>query len=217
MSGAYYPLMLDLRGRLCAVIGGGAVAEGKVARLLEAKADVTVVSPAVTPPLAAWARAGRIGHVARCYAPGDLDGQALAFVAVGDGTVAAAVAAEGRRRGVWVNAADDPARCDFILPSVLRRGRLTVAVSTGGASPALARAIREDLEARFPDDYAPLLELVAEVRREMRAASARVPLTAWRRALDPELRRLVADGDRVAARAWLQARLSPEPDATACC
>lgn len=207
MAGVYYPVLLDLRGRACAVIGGGAVAEGKVRGLLQAEAQVTVVSPAVTAALAGWARAGRLLHVARVYAPGDLDDQALAFVAVDDAAVTAAVVAEGRRRGVWVNAADDPARCGFILPSVLRRGPLTVSVSTGGASPALARAIREDLEARFTDDYAALLDLVAEVRQELRAESPGVPATAWRQALDPELRRLLAGGQRDAAKTWLGWRL----------
>ena len=215
MAAAYYPVLLDLRGRPCAVIGGGAVAEGKVARLLDAGGQVTIVSPSLTAQLGAWARAGRVRHTARPYAAGDLAGQALAFVAVDDTSVAAAVAEEGRRLGVWVNAADDPARCDFILPSVLRRGALTVAVSTGGASPALARAIREDLEPRFAEDYAPLLEVVAEVRRELRAESVRVPAAAWRRALDPELRRLIADGGGPAAKTWLRERLRSAPSAAA--
>ncbi len=215
MAAAYYPVLFDLRGRRCAVIGGGAVAEGKVGGLLAAGAHVTVVSPSLTAKLAAWSRGGRVRHTARAYAPGDLAGHALAFVAVDDPSVAALVAEEGRRLAVWVNAADDPARCDFILPSVLRRGALTVAVSTGGASPALARAIREDLEARFADDFGPLLDLVAEVRRELRAESAHVPAAAWRRALDPELRRLIATGERLAAKRWLRERLRPARSAAA--
>ena len=203
----YYPVLLDLRGRACAVIGGGAVAEGKVDRLLAAEARVTVVSPALTARLAAWAREGRVRHVARTYAEGDLTGQTLAFVAVDDRAVAAAVAEEARRCGIWANAADDPARCDFILPSVLRRGRLVVSVSTGGASPGLARAIREDLEERFTAEYGALVDVVAEVRREVRASAAAVPPAAWRQALDPALRRLVAGGRRDEAKAWLHARL----------
>ena len=218
----YYPVLLDLRGRTCAVIGGGAVAEGKVERLLAAGARVTVVSPSLTARLAAWAGEGRLRHVARAYAEGDLAGHALAFVAVGDRAVAAAVAEEARRLEIWANAADDPARCDFILPSVLRRGRLVVSVSTGGASPGLARAIREDLEGRFTAEFGALIDLVAEVRNEVRASTAGgaaaaaagarvpaagVPAAAWRHALDPALRGLVAGGRRVEAKAWLHARL----------
>ena len=137
---------------------------------------------------------------------------------VSDPAVAGAVAAEARRRGIMVNAADDPARCDFILPSVLRRGRLVVSVSTGGASPGLARAIREALEGQFGADYAALVDLVAEVRGELRAAGVgggepgkpappRIPASAWARALDPDLRALVAAGQRDAARDWLRGRL----------
>jgi precorrin-2 dehydrogenase/sirohydrochlorin ferrochelatase len=206
-AGEYYPVLLDLRGRRCAVIGGGAVGEGKVDRLLAAGARVTVVSPALTARLAEWAGEDRVRHVARAYAEGDLAGHALAFVAVGDRAVASAVAEEAGRRGIWVNAADDPARCDFILPSVLRRGRLVVSVSTGGASPGLARAIREDLEARFTAEYGALIDVVAEVRREVRASVAGVPPAAWRHALDPALRGLVAGGRRDEAKAWLHARL----------
>ena len=130
-----YPLFLDVTGRRCVVVGGGPIAEGKVTGLLAAGADVTVVSPAVS------ARAGRGGargpdrHRARAYRDGDLAGAALAFAATGDVAVNAAVAAEGGRRGVWVNAADDPAHCDFILPSVVRRGALAVAVSTAAPAP----------------------------------------------------------------------------------
>ncbi len=222
----YYPVLLDLRGRTCAVIGGGAVAEGKVERLLAAGARITVVSPSLTARLAAWAGEGRLRHVARTYAEGDLAGHALAFVAVGDRAVAAAVAEEARRLAIWANAADDPARCDFILPSVLRRGRLVVSVSTGGASPGLARAIREDLEERFTAEFGALIDLVAEVRNEVRASTAGVraagggatasgarvpaagvPAAAWRHALDPALRGLVAVGRRDEAKAWLRARL----------
>jgi siroheme synthase-like protein len=154
---AYYPVFLDLADRPCVVVGGGPVAEGKVAGLLAAGARVTVVSPTVTAPLAGWAAEGRVTHRARAYRAEDLDGQQVAFVATDDAAVTRAVAAEGRARGIWVNAADEPARCDFILPAVIRRGRLVVAVSTGGASPAAARAIREELEGYLTEDHAVLV------------------------------------------------------------
>ena len=202
-----YPIFLDLKDRPCLVVGGGPVAERKVETLLGAGARVTVVSPGTTGRLKAWEKRGSIRYVKREYQWGDLIGYQLAFVATDDGEVNAAVAWEGRERGVWVNAADDPANCDFILPSVLRRGALVVAVATGGASPALSRAIREELEAYFTDDYTVLAEVVGDVRRELRAAACRSDAHAWRRALDADLRRLIAAGRREEAKAHLLGRL----------
>jgi precorrin-2 dehydrogenase/sirohydrochlorin ferrochelatase len=167
------------------------------------------VSPSLTDPLAEAVRAGRITHRCRVYEDGDLDGFVLAVVATGDVAINAAVAAEGRRRCVWVNAADDPSHCDFFLPSVLRRGALTVAVSTGGASPALARAVREEIERHLGEDYAVLADVAGDVRRALRAERRPAGAAAWREALaDPRLRRLVARGDHVAARRRLRARLT---------
>lgn len=204
---AYYPIFIEMRGRSCLVIGGGTVAERKVEGLLAVGASVTVLSPALTDALEALVKAGRIRHVGREYRPGDLAGSELAFVATDDGEVNAAVAREGRERTVWVNAADDPAHCDFILPSVLRRGDLVVAVATGGASPALSRAIREELEAYFTEDYAALAEVVAEVRRELKEQARTPGAEAWRKALDGDLRRLIAEGRREEAKARLLWRL----------
>jgi siroheme synthase-like protein len=201
-------MFLEVAGRPCVVIGGGPIAEGKVNGLLAAGADVTVVSPALTDALAEAARAARIAHRPRAYRDGDLVGFTLGFVATGDRTVNAAVAAEGRRRGVWVNAADDPAHCDFILPAVMRRGALAVAVSTGGASPALARVVRDELEHHLGDDYAALVDVAGEVRRALRAEHRAADAGAWRDALaDPRFRRLVARGERAAAGRRLRARL----------
>jgi len=189
-----YPIVLELTGRRCLVVGGGPVAERKVAALLDADARVTVVSPRVTAALQAHARTHRILLVARRYRRHDVAGQALVFVATDDTTVNAAVARDARARGVWVNVADDPAHCDFTLPSILRRSALTVAVSTGGASPALARAVREELESYFPDDYGVLARVSAEARRELRGAGIVADPNAWRVALDGDVRRLIASG-----------------------
>ena len=191
--GAYYPVFLDLTNRPCLVVGGGPVAEGKVEGLLAAGARVTVVSPAVTARLRAWAADGRLRHLSREYRAADLEGHQVAFVATDDPGVSGAVADEGRARGIWVNAADEPARCDFILPSTIRRGRLVVAVSTGGASPAAARAIREELEAYLTEEHAMLVELAADVRQELRERGVTPDAHRWRGALAGQLRRLVAD------------------------
>jgi siroheme synthase-like protein len=188
-------MVLALEGRRCLVVGGGPVAEGRVAALLAAGARVTVVSPTLTAALEDEARAGRIRHLARAYAAGDLAGHRLAIVATGRRDVDAQVAGDARAVGVWVNVADDPALCDFFLPSVLRRGRLVVAVSTGGASPALTRAVRRELEALVPAEYARLVEAVAEVRSELRARGAPATGAAWQAALDGRLRTLAASAD----------------------
>jgi precorrin-2 dehydrogenase / sirohydrochlorin ferrochelatase len=192
----YYPVLLDLAGRRCVMIGGGLVAERRVEGLVASGAHVIVISPRLTPALAALATAGRIEHESRSYREGDLAGADLAFVATDAGEVNAAVAREARERSIWINAADDPARCTFILPALVRRGDLTVAVATGGASPALARAIREELEAYLTDDYTTLAAIAAEARREVRAAGKPVTADAWRRALGPEVRRLIVERGR---------------------
>ena len=209
---ALFPLFVELEGRPCVVLGGGAVAERKVEGLLAAGAVVTVVSPVITDPLAELASAGRIAHVARAYAEGDLAGAALAFAATDDGRVNAAVAREGRARGVWVNAADDPAHCDAILPAIVRRGAVTVAVSTGGASPALARAVRERIEAALPEAYGPLAEVAADARRELRAAGRRASAEDWLAALDAGLHALLEGAPFNEAARRLRARL----EASAC-
>ena len=192
----YYPVLLDLAGRRCVMVGGGLVAERRVAGLLAADAHVIVIAPRLTPALAALAAEQRIEHEPRGYRDGDLAGADLAFVATDAGEVNHAVAREARERSIWINAADDPARCTFILPALVRRGDLTVAVATGGSSPALARAIREELEAYLTDDYATLAAIAAEARREVRAAGKPVTADAWRRALGPEVRRLIVERGR---------------------
>ena len=202
-----YPLIVDLTGRRCVVIGGGDVAARKFEGLLVAKAAVTVVSPKLSEGLEARVARGEIEVERRRYRRGDLAGASLAFVATGDTRLAAAIAREGRSQGVWVNAADDPEHCDFFLPSVLRRGPLLVAVATGGGSPALARAVREEIERWLPGDYAELAETVAEVRRELRARGVSPDASAWNRALSAEVRRVTRDGGRHEARARLLSSL----------
>ncbi len=206
----YYPIVVEMADRPVLVVGGGAVAERKAEGLLDACARVTVVSPLLTARLGSWASAGSIRHIARDYRAGDLAGHELAVVATDDGKVNAAVSREARGRGVWVNAVDDPAHCDFILPSILRRGDLVVAVTTGGASPGLARAIREELEVYFGGEYAALVRLAAEVRRELRARKRSPGGEAWRGAFSADLRRLVREGKHAEARAHLLAQLGVE-------
>ena len=203
----YYPVFLDLAGKPTLVIGGGNVAEGKVRGLVTAEASLTLIAPSLTPELRALAGAGRLKLIEREYRDGDLEGYVVCFVATDDGAVNAAVAAEGRRRGIWVNAADDPANCDFILPSVVRQGDVVLAASTGGGSPALARRLREELTAFLEDDYAPLAELLASVRAELRRRDLSPDPETWSQAIDPRFRALVAQRRPAEAREHLLRRL----------
>jgi precorrin-2 dehydrogenase/sirohydrochlorin ferrochelatase len=204
---AYYPIFVEMKGRRCVVIGGGTVAQRKVEGLLRAGASVTVISHTVAEQLRLLAEAGRIGRVARPYQPGDLAGFQFAFVATDDAAVTAAVRREAEKLGVLMNAADDPAQCDFILPSVLHREDLTVAVATGGASPALSKAIREELELYFTEDYAVLAKITAEVRRELREQGLYAEPGTWEQALSGDLRNLLRRGDIEGAKRYLRDRL----------
>ena len=192
----YYPVFLDIAGKPAVVVGGGQVALRKVEGLLDAGAQVTVVSPALHPGLEALIAAGRASHIAREYSPGDLEGCLLAFVGTDDRSVNAAVAREGKQRGVWVNAVDDPANCDFIMPGIVRRGDIILAVSTSGGSPAMARKLREDLEQFLTPEYALMLDLVAQVRRELCDRGVKVEPEVWNAALDAEVKRLLSQGHR---------------------
>ena len=207
----YYPIFLDLTGRRCLLVGGGSVAEGKVRGLLAAQADVTVVAPVLTPALQALVAAGEIRHREGEYPASDLESADLCFVATDDGAINARVAADAREHGVWVNAADDPANCDFILPAVVRSGSVVLAASTGGGSPALARRLREDLTAFLDEGYGPLGDVLAAVRAEVRAAGQRIDPEAWQRAIDAKLRTLVAQGRIEDARQRLRKALGLRP------
>ena len=202
-----YPVVLSVAGRHCLVVGGGAIAARKARGLVEADAHVTVVSPRLGPELLALAEAGQLRWIPREYGAADLAGAVLVMVATDRGEVNARVAADARAAGVWVNCADDPQHCDFILPAVVRRGAVSVAISSGGASPAVTRLIREDLEALVPADYAALTEVVASVRRTLRDAGRSPEAAQWRSALDGELRGLVASGRTAEASDRLRERL----------
>jgi precorrin-2 dehydrogenase/sirohydrochlorin ferrochelatase len=145
----YYPIFLDLRAYPCLVIGGGTVAERKVQSLLQAHGQVTVISPTCTPQLRSWAVDRTITLYERPYCSGDLQGFSLVFAATSDETLHEKIAAEARGAGVLLNVVDRPALCSFIMPAVVSQGDLTLAISTGGASPALAKKIRQTLERHF--------------------------------------------------------------------
>ena len=157
-----YPLFMDVSGSRCVVVGGGGVASRKARGLLESGARVVVVSPEVVPEIGGM----DVTVERRPYRPGDLAGAALAFAATDRRDVNAAVAREAKENGIPVNVADRPAEGDFALPSVLRRGGLQVAVSTGGASPTLAREIRAAMEPSFAAEWAGVVERFRAARED---------------------------------------------------
>lgn len=163
-----FPLFADLRGRAVLVVGGGAVARRKVAALIEAGAEVTVVAPALEPELQAWAAAGRVRHHEGTFVPAQLDGAWLVIAAAGDPALHRRVAAAATARRVFVNVVDDAEASSFHVPARVRRGRLQVAVSTAGAAPVLARRIREKLEADLDPALADLTSVLARERARIR-------------------------------------------------
>ena len=163
----YYPIFLDITGKKCVVIGGGDVAARKVKRLIESGAKVSVISPELAPELATLESAGEIEHIAARYDVQHLAGAVLIIGATDDDKINEAISNDARRLGMPVNIVDDPQKCDFILPSIVERGDLTIACSTGGSSPALARRLREELEAVYGEEYGFLLKLLGQLREKM--------------------------------------------------
>jgi precorrin-2 dehydrogenase/sirohydrochlorin ferrochelatase len=159
-----FPVNLNLRGRKCLVVGGGRVAERKVKSLLQCGAEIWIVSPEFTSGLERLSGQSNINLIHRHYDTEDLQNCFLVISAADDPSVNSRVADDCFARNIPVNVVDDPARCSFTVPSVLRRGSLCIAVSTEGNSPLLARKIREEMENSFGSEYARFLELMGEVR-----------------------------------------------------
>lgn len=204
-----YPVSLIVAGRPCLVVGGGRVAARKVAGLVASGARVTVVAPEV---LATIDDLGVEVH-RRPYHRGEAAGYRLVVTATGAPGVDGAVAEDAEAAGIWVNSADDVANCTFLLPSVHRDGRVTVAVSTGGASPALATWLRRRIAAALGDGLAPLADLLDEVRRRLQATGRPTDSVDWQRLLDGPLPAAVRDGHLDAARRLL-AEATGEPPPT---
>lgn len=207
----YYPIQLDLQGRRCLVVGGGAVGTRKAGTLHACGAEVVVVSPEATAELAAWAAAGRVQWHRRAYDDTDLEGVFLAVGATDDELLNRRLSAEARRRGVLCNIADRPELCDFILPALVQRGDLVITVSTSGKSPALAKRLRRELEQRYGEEYAVLLRLMGAVRRRL-LAQAHAPEEHRRQfetLLDDGLLEHLRKGDLAGADRVLEAVLGP--------
>lgn len=198
------------------MVGGGVVAEHKARSLVEGGADVVVVAEAVNSGLEELARDGNVSVVGRDYVAGDLAGAFLAIAATDDAVVNAAVYEEGERGRVLVNSVDDVEHCHFAVPSVVRRGELTVTIATGGKAPALAKKLRRTLSEQFGPEYAGVVELVGQVRREAQGERRQVDFDTWaarwEQALDDEVVDLVRTGRSEEARARLLAALASPRD-----
>ena len=194
-----YPInLVGLENRRCIVVGGGEVAQRKVEALLEAGAErVVVISPGLTQKLRALLQAKRIEHCPRGYQPGDLEGAFVVIAATDDPTVNRDVWQEAQDRRLLINVVDDPARCNFFVPSVVRRGDLTISICTGGQDPALSARLHQELEPLFGREYAAFLEIAGALRdRVGRELSGRARFRFWCTLADSEILALLREGKR---------------------
>jgi precorrin-2 dehydrogenase/sirohydrochlorin ferrochelatase len=162
-----FPIFVKMEGRRCLVAGAGPVAEGKIEGLLAAGASVHVVAPQATAKIREWAREGRIEWSARPFRREDLSGVFLVIAATGSQSVHDEIYAEANQREVLCNAVDEPERCDFYYPAVVRRGELQIAISTGGLSPALAQRLRKELEEQFGPEWEQWVAQLGRTREEL--------------------------------------------------
>lgn len=199
---SWYPVHLKLDGRECLVVGGGPVAARKARGLLAGGASVRVVAQQVSPAMRELAESGEVKLAERDYEKADLDGVILAVTATDNPKVNALVYAQGEAAGVPVNSADDPENCRFILPAVIRRQRLMVTVSTGGASPAMAAILKGRLEQEIGDEWGVLTELMSEARERLheQGRSTEGMEEQWQAAASEDVLAMIKTGDLEAAR-----------------
>src|SRR5215211_6829160 len=195
----YYPVYIQLREQPCVVIGGGTIAEGKIDGLLAAQANVTVIAPALTTHLHELARQKQITYFARAYQLGDLTGAFMVICATDQAEINHQVWEEASANRQLVNVVDDTPRCNFIAPSILRKGDLTIAISTSGKAPALAVRLKERFHRQIGPEYERFLELAGELREPL---ARHVPDFETRKALwyelvDSEILDSLARGDEV--------------------
>ena len=180
----YYPILLNIQGKKCLIVGGGEVALRKAQMLVEHGATVEIVSPTFCPQLNQLVKDGTIQAIHRDYETEDLNDSFLVVVATDDIKTNERIAAEARKIGILVNVVDKPDISDFIVPSYFRRGDIIVAVSTSGRSPALARKIRGELERDFKAEYAQLAVIASEVRNELKQRGVTVSGDDWQEVLN---------------------------------
>ncbi len=160
----FYPIYINLLDKSCLIVGGGIVAQRKVENLLEYGAHIALVSPEITPDIKHYANSGLIKVSEREFAPEDLENVFMVFIATDNSETNRVIAELCATRQILVNAVDDPPNCDFFVPAVVRRGSLSIAISTAGKSPMLARRLREELENQYTHEYGEYLDLLGEYR-----------------------------------------------------
>jgi precorrin-2 dehydrogenase/sirohydrochlorin ferrochelatase len=190
----FYPVYLNLEGRRCVVIGGGQVAEGKILKLIDSGAKIIVISPDATPAIRDAADRGVIEFNLRMHQSGDLQGAFLAIAATNDRVVNQEIFEEAEKLGVLLNAVDDPPRCSFIAPSIVERGPVTLAISTGGASPALARKLRETLAKSPALDWADATSVLSKARQIIKERQIAVDPQRWQCCMTQDLLTLAKSG-----------------------
>jgi len=212
----FFPIFMKLQGRRCVVIGGGEVALRKVAMLLKAEALVTVVAPELDATLTEWRDAGKITHLPKVFEPVYLEGAVLVIAATDDEAVNRRVSEAAQWRNIPVNVVDAPALCTFVVPSVIDRSPIVVAISSGGKAPVLARMLRTKLETMIPASYGRLAGLAAEFREQVKArfASMQARRIFWENVFQGAIGEQVLSGQEAAARQALAASLEGSADVT---
>ena len=190
----FYPVFLNLTGRRCVIIGGGQIAEGKISKLLDSGAKIIVISPDATQGIRSFAERGQIELDLRKYQQGDLQGAFLVIAATNDRVVNQEIFEEAEKQGILLNAVDDMPRCSFIAPSIVEKGPVTVAISTGGASPALARKLRENMEVSSALDWADATGVLSKARQIIKDEQIAVDPQRWQCCMTDELLTMIQAG-----------------------
>lgn len=204
----FYPVFLNLTRRRAVIIGGGQIAEGKIAKLLESAAQIIVISPVATQGIRDFAQAGKIELELRKYQHGDLQGAFLAIAATNDREVNQEIFEEAENQGILLNAVDDMPRCSFIAPSIVSKGPVTVAISTGGASPALARKLRENMEVSSVLDWAGATDVLSKARRIIKEERMAIDPQRWQCCMTDEILEMAQNGQEEKALKTLMNSLS---------
>ena len=193
----FYPAFLNLSSQKCLVIGGGAVAERKIKHLLRCCAEVHVVSPDLTPFLSDLVEQGRIIYFKRKFLPQDINAMFVVISAAGDKEVNSYLASQCLNNKFLLNIVDDPRKCNFFMPSILKRGKLQIAISTSGASPLLAHKLRKRLEDEFGNEYEQFLDILAEARKEvfLNVAEPEKRKQIYQALIDSDILELLKTGD----------------------
>ena len=206
----YYPVYLNLAGKRCVILGGGTIAQGKIAALRDAGADITIISPEATDGIKRAAQRGDVAFEQRPYREGDLEGAFIAVAATNVWHVNRQIFEEAEARGVLLNVVDDPDQCTFIAPSIVRRDPVTLAVSTGGASPALARKMRETLSEAPALKWADLAGALGQARRVIKEQRTVIDPTRWQCVITEDVLELAQTGREDEAVAIILAQLQDD-------